>query len=145
MPDAANTVAMQEDCETHEQDGSMFVVIPPGLKEGANCRLAGEDVAAGENVAKSGGKLRPQDLAAIASTGTDKIEVFKSLKIGLLSSGDEILRPGQSFVDGKVYDTNHFMLRGLLDETNSKISDLGVCPDNAEKVNSLLEEAAAKI
>ena len=144
MPLGSNTVAMQEDCETHEQDGSKFIAIPPGLKEGANCRLAGEDVATNDIVAKSGTTLRPQDLGAIASTGTDKIQVYKPLKIGLLSSGDEILRPGQTFADGKVYDTNHFMLRGLLDKTSSKISDLGVCPDNAEKVNSLLEEAAAK-
>jgi len=69
MPAGADTIAMQEDCEPHEQDGSQFVAIPAGLKKGANCRLAGEDVATGETVAKSGIKLRPQDLAAIAWWG----------------------------------------------------------------------------
>ena len=67
MPTGADTIAMQEDCEPHEQDGSQFIAIPAGLKKGANCRLAGEDVAADEVVATSGKKLSPQDLAAIAS------------------------------------------------------------------------------
>lgn len=144
MPEGANTIAMQEDCEPHEQDGSNYIAIPAGLKKGANCRLAGEDVAQDEVVAKSGIKLRPQDLAAIASTGTNEIEVYKPLKVGLLSSGNEILRPDEPFENGKVYDANHFMLQGLLENSNAHITDLGVCPDNAEHVNKLLKSAATK-
>lgn len=144
MPEGADTIAMQEDCEPHEQDGGQFIAIPAGLKKGANCRLAGEDVAADEVVAKSGMTLRPQDLAAIASTGTNQVPVYKPLKIGLLSSGNEILRPGESFEQGKVYDANHFMLSGLLQNLNTEVSDLGVCPDDAEKVHALLKEASEK-
>ena len=144
MPQGADTVVMQEDCETHDQDGSKFVAIPSGLKKGANCRLAGEDVATDEIVATKNLKLRPQDLAAIASTGTAEIEVYKPLRIGLLSSGNEILRPGEAFEQGKVYDANHFMLQGLTDNSNTLISDLGVCPDNSDKVKNLLEEASTK-
>jgi len=144
MPTGADTIAMQEDCEPHEQDGSQFIAIPAGLKKGANCRLAGEDVAADEVVATSGKKLRPQDLAAIASTGTEEVQVYKPLKIGLLSSGNEILRPGEAFEQGKVYDANHFMLAGLLENSNVEVTDLGVCSDNAEKVHALLENASTK-
>jgi len=142
MPAGADTVAMQEDCEPHEQDGSLFVAVPPGLKKGANCRLAGEDVATGHTVATSGTVLRPQDLAAIASTGIDKITVYAPLKVGLVSSGDEILRPGTPFETGKVYDANQFMLRGLLENLNVEITDLGVCPDEPEKLEALLQRAA---
>jgi len=144
MPAGADTIAMQEDCEPHEQDGSQFVAIPAGLKKGANCRLAGEDVATGETVAKSGIKLRPQDLAAIASTGTNNVQVYKPIKIALLSSGNEILRPDQAFEPGKVYDANHFMLVGLLENLNVEIIDLGICPDDAQKVQTLLKDAASK-
>lgn len=144
MPKGADTIAMQEDCKPLEEKDGSFVAIPAGLKKGANCRLAGEDVAAGEVVAKSGIKLRPQDLAAIASTGTNEIQVYKPIKIGLLSSGNEILRPGETFEQGKVYDANHFMLSGLLENLNVEINDLGVCPDDAEKVHALLKEASTK-
>jgi len=142
MPQGADTIAMQEDCEIHEQDGTKFVVIPAGLKLGANCRKAGEDVATDETIAKAGQTLRPQDIAAIASTGFAEIEVYKPLRIGLLSSGNEILRPGQSFEQGKVYDANHFMLQGLLETGPVEISDLGVCPDEKASVQSLLVDAA---
>ena len=94
MPGRAETVAMQEDCERHDQDGEEFVVIPPGLKQGANCRLAGEDLAAGDAVAVAGQRLRPQDIAAIASIGLAEISVFKPIRVALFSTGSEIVRPG---------------------------------------------------
>jgi len=142
MPEGADTVAMQEDCEPQIREGTNYIAIPAGLRKGANCRLAGEDVAKGETVAKTGTRLRPQDLAAIASTGTSKIQVYSPLRIGLLSSGDEILRPGETFLQGKVYDANHFMLKGLIEGTNAHITDLGVCPDDSRKVMTLLTRSA---
>ncbi len=144
MPAGADTIAMQEDCEIHDQDGSKFVIISAGLKNGANCRLAGEDVSAKDIIAPKGLKLRPQDLAAIASTGTAEIEVYKPLNVGLLSSGNEILRPGEAFEQGKVYDANYFMLQGLVDNLNVNITDLGVCPDNVEQVHTLLKDSTSK-
>ena len=142
MPAGADTVAMQEDCELHEQDGTKFVVIPNGLKNGANCRLAGEDVKTGETIAKSGITLRPQDLAAIASTGTASLSVFNRLRIGLISSGNELLRPSEPYEMGKVYDSNHYMLEALTKETGAEISDLGICPDNRQELENLLGSAA---
>ncbi len=142
MPAGSDTVAMQEDCEPHEQDSTSFVAIPPGLKPGANCRLAGEDVSAGSPVAGAGQTLRPQDLAAIASTGTPNIAVFRKLKVALISSGDEILRPGEPYEAGGVYDTNRFMLEGLLQNQNVELIDLGVCPDDREALSALLKEAS---
>ncbi|MEM7289909.1 MAG: gephyrin-like molybdotransferase Glp [Pseudomonadota bacterium] len=142
MPKGADTIAMQEDCEEHVQDGTQFVVVPSGLKQRANCRLAGEDVNTGECVATKGQRLRPQDLAAIASTGSATISVFKPLRIGLLSSGDEILRPGDAFVPGKVYDANHYMLKTLMELMPVEVIDLGICPDEAKKVEALLRQSA---
>lgn len=142
MPDGADTVAMQEDCDTHDAAAKTFVTIPSGLKLGANCRLAGEDVESGETVATEGQILEPQNLAAIASTGASKLKVRKPLKIGLLSSGNEILRPGEPFADGKVYDANHFMLLGLMDNPNFKVTDLGICPDQQDTLEKFLTEAA---
>ena len=144
MPAGADTVAMQEDCELHTQDGSQFVIVPQGLKKGANCRKAGEDVAKGEVVAHSAQILRPQDLAAISSTGTPEVNVHTKLRIGLISSGNEIIRPGSKFSTGNVFDSNHFMIRALLDALPVQTSDLGVWKDNAEWVTSELKAASKK-
>ncbi|MEO0327744.1 MAG: gephyrin-like molybdotransferase Glp [Pseudomonadota bacterium] len=141
MPKGADTVVMQEDCETHEQDGTQFVVIPSGLKKGANCRLSGEDVQKASVLISPGQKLRAQELAAIGSAGINEITVFKRLNIGLLSNGDEILRPGEPFQPGKVFDANYYLLSGLLDSPMFEVDDLGICPDSKIKVKSILTEA----
>lgn len=142
MPVGADTVAMQEDCERHTQDGTDFVIVPAGLKRGANCRLAGEDVKTGDPVASVGAYLRPQDLAAIASTGSAEISVWSKLKIGLMSSGDEVLRPGVPYQRGKVYDANHVMLKSLLESLPVDVSDMGVIADEAETVKNQLQTAS---
>jgi len=141
MPSGADTIAMQEDCTLETKGGEAYVAIPAGLKRGANCRLAGEDVQAGSVIATAGSRLNPATIAAIASTGTDQLKTTKPLKVGLLSSGDEILRPGMPFEGGKVYDANHFMLKSLLDTPWIETSDLGVCPDTADKVDEILQQA----
>jgi len=142
MPPGADTVAMQEDCETHEQDGQNFVIVPQGLKKGANCRLAGEDVAEGSTLLSAGQRLRPQDIAAIASTGKADVNVYSRLKVALVSTGDELRRPGNLITVGDVYDSNHFLLEGLCDTLPLEISDLGILKDDAELVETTLKEAA---
>ncbi|HWT31816.1 MAG TPA: gephyrin-like molybdotransferase Glp [Propylenella sp.] len=142
MPEGADTVAMQEDCETHVQDGREFVVIPPGLKRGANRRKAGEDLAEGAVVARPGTRLRPQEIAAIASTGRDSIAVFRRLRVALVSSGDEIVRPGTPLGAGQVYDSNHFLLTALLHTVDAEVTDAGIMPDEAGAVRDALAALA---
>lgn len=144
MPQNADSVVMQEDCERHEQDGTQFVVIPPGLRQGANVRLAGEDVRKEETLMQSGSVLRPQDIAAIASCGFDQIVVNAPLKIALFSTGDEIIMPGTPYQDGQVYDANSHMLTALLASLPVEIKDLGILPDTSEAVDKALTQAADK-
>jgi molybdopterin molybdotransferase len=142
MPENADTIVMQEDTMLVPGDPDM-VVVPDGLKMGANCRKAGEDLAEGDIILDIGTRLRPQDVAAIASTGLDRISCFAPLKLALVSTGDEILRPGAAFSPGKVYDANFFLLRGLLESLGVEIIDLGILEDKAETVRDALENAAA--
>ena len=108
VPQGADTIAMQEDCEIHTQDGAKFIAIPLGLKQGANLRKAGEDVIAGSEIASTGSTITPTMMAAIASSGNSEIEIFSPLKVALISSGNELLRPGTPALSGQVYDSNHF-------------------------------------
>lgn len=142
MPPGADTVAMQEDCDTHDQDGQNFVIVPQGLKKGANCRLAGEDVTEGTTILTAGQRLRPQDVAAIASTGRAKVSVFRRLKVALVSTGDELRRPGNLVTVGDVYDSNHYLLRGLCGTLDLETSDLGILKDDAALVETTLKDAA---
>ena len=144
MPAGADSVVMQEMVEAETRDGREFVTIPAGIRPGANRRRAGEDVAAGAAIAAAGTRLRPQDMAAIASTGTGEITCYAPLRVALVSSGDEIIRPGAPFRDGAVYDANTYLLRAFLSQLPVTVTDLGILPDRAEIVENALAEAAAE-
>ena len=93
VPEIFDTIVMQEDVEIEEKDDYKFVTVPSGLKRGANRRLAGEDLKTGDMVMKAGTRLRPQDLAGIASTGQNAVKCAKKLRVAMFSTGDEIHHP----------------------------------------------------
>ena len=143
MPEGADSVAMQEDCEPATREGAEFVSIPKGLKSGANRRKAGEDLAAGGLVASAGSRLRPQEVAAIASTGAATVDVFSRLRVALVSTGDEIVRPGAALRPGQVYDFNHYLLAALLGTLDVAPTDAGILPDRPDIVRTTLADLAA--
>ncbi len=141
IPAHADTVVMQEDCKSEEDEA--FVTIPAGLKKGANLRKAGEDLGKGDELVTPGQSLRPQDIAALVSTGHAAVKVFARLKAAIISTGNEIRRPGEDIRPGEVYDANHFLIASLLGQTCTDITDCGVIRDEAAAVNTALRKAAA--
>ena len=144
MPEGHDTVVMQEDVRFGTVDGRQFVGIPPGLKAGANVRKAGEDVKAGETVLQAGTVLRPQDLAALASLGVSPVPCFARLRVGIVSTGDEVIRVGAPLAPGQVYDANAPMLMALIGTAGAVAVDLGVLPDKLDEVQQRLAQAAAQ-
>ena len=138
MPAGADTALMQEDVEL---DGDA-VVIPPGVKRGANRRRAGEDVRAGQVVLRPGVRLRPQDVGVAATVGRGALEVFRPLRVALLSTGDELREPGTPLEPGATYDANRTILLGLLRGLGCRVTDLGILPDRADAVERALRGAA---
>lgn len=142
MPAGADTVAMQEDCEIHEQDGTKFVAIPPGLKQGANCRRAGEDVKQGAVLFSIGRLLTPQDIAGLASLGRASVNVFKRVRVAIISTGDELVMPGNDIKPGQVYNSNGPLLESLLAPLPVSVTNVGILPDNLETIEAKLSELA---
>ncbi len=144
MPDDTDSVVMQEDTDTEARDGEIWVTIPGGLKQGANCRLAGEDVKEGEVMLSAGCRLRPQDSASAAAAGEATLACYKRPRIAVFSTGDEVIRPGKKLESGQVYDANAPMLRGLIEAAGAECIDLGILPDKVDAVEASLKEAANK-
>jgi molybdopterin molybdotransferase len=142
MPPGCDSVVMQEDITLSEVNSEQLVDIPPGIEPGANRRLAGEDVVTGQKLLDSGARLRPQDIAAIAATGIANIRCYAPLRVGIFSTGDEIIRPGAPFEPGLVFDANGPMLHSLAGLLTTCVFDLGVLPDNADVVRKSLMDAA---
>lgn len=144
VPKGVDTVVMQEDVQRHDGSGTSRITVPPKLKRGANVRAAGEDVDEGEVLLSRGHTLRPQDLAALASAGIGEVRVCRPLRVGVFSTGDEIVRPGKPLAPGQVYDANAPMLAALVKTAGAEAVDLGIMPDDAATVRSRLQDAAGK-
>ncbi len=140
LPAGADTVAMQEDC-TLAADGSR-VEIPQGLKLGANRRLAGEDLKEGATAIKAGARLRPQEIAALASLGFCSVNVRKPLRIAVLSTGDELITAGNGISTGQVFDSNRLMLKSLANSLPVSVTDLGILGDDAAIIEDAIARAA---
>jgi molybdopterin molybdotransferase len=153
LPQGHDSVVMQEDVRVGAAGGREMVAIPAGLKRGANVRKAGEDVQAGATVLGEGAVLRPQDLAALASLGFEQVECFQRLRVGIVSTGDEVRRAGGvsggtgaaaplAAALGQVFDANAPMLAPLVASAGAEPSDLGVLPDKLDAVKARLGAAA---
>lgn len=140
MPTGADTVFMQEDVRI---DRAGEVVLPPGLKTGANVRPAGEDVPAGHVALRAGQLLRPQDIALIAALGMTHVEVKRRLRVAVFSTGNEVVSPGTPRGGAQLFDSNRFMMTSMLKRLDCDVSDLGILRDDHASLAAGLKKAAA--
>jgi molybdopterin molybdotransferase len=139
MPAGADTVFMQEDCRV--EGGT--VIVPPGLKRGANRRLAGEDMRAGTVALPAGRRLAVQHIALAAALGLTELAVRRRVRVALFSTGDEIVEPGSQPPRAALYDSNRYLLSGLLARFGAAVTDLGILSDQPEHLARALADAAA--
>jgi molybdopterin molybdotransferase len=139
MPAGADTVFMQEDVRV---EGDR-VIVPKGLKRGANRRLAGEDVAAGAVALPAGTVLAPQHIALAAALGVTALAVRRRLKVAIFSTGDEVVEPGAPLARAAIYDANRYLLAELLQRLGVAVTDLGILRDDPGELARALQAAAA--
>jgi molybdopterin molybdotransferase len=139
IPEGANCVVMQENIILNDQ--KTHICISEELKTGQNIRPMGQDIRVGDCILSKGDVLTPQRLGLIASIGIAEINIYKPLKIAILSTGDELIEPGQTVKEGQIYNSNRYLLSGFLNSLNFDILDLGVIPDNLERTLSALQKA----
>lgn len=139
LPPGADTVFMQEDVRL---DSEGRVWFPPGLRQGANTRPRGEDVARGTCALPRGRRLRPQDLALAAALGLRTLPVRLPIRVALFSTGDELVEPGAPVGPAQRYDSNRVLLSALVGRTGAVVSDLGIVPDRQDAIAEALAQAA---
>tara|TARA_R110002073_G_scaffold78991_6_gene190112 strand:- start:18866 stop:20122 length:1257 start_codon:yes stop_codon:yes gene_type:complete len=142
IPDGANCVVMQENITLN--DAKTHISLSDKLKPGQNIRPKGQDIKNGDCILSKGDVLTPQRLGLIASTGIANIEVFKPLKVAILSTGDELVEPGTDVKEGQIYNSNRYLLSGFLNSLHFDIIDLGLVPDKLDSTLSALEKAASE-
>jgi molybdopterin molybdotransferase len=140
LPVGVDTVVLQEDSEIGE--GRVRFHAP--RKPGANTRKAGEDAEAGREALPAGRLLRPGDLARAAAVGVDRLAVRRRLRLGVLSTGDELVQPGADPAAQGVFDANRPMLAALGAAQGFEVVDLGAVADTPELVRAALDRGAAE-
>lgn len=139
MPDGMDTVFMQEDVAL---DGDA-VILPSGLKAGANRRFRGEDVKQGEVIIRAGQVLRAQEIGLAASVGLGQLKVHTRLRAAVFSTGDEVADPlFDEPRPGAIFDANRYSIAALLRGLGCEVTDLGILSDKVGEIRSALHDAA---
>ena len=137
IPSGVDTVIPQERVKINRD----VIEIAEPIKQGANVRYAGEDLAQGQIVLPIGHMIKPADLGLIASLGIGEISVYRKLRVSFFSTGDELASIGSALKTGQVYDSNRYTIFGMLSRLGVEVQDLGAIPDDPALLEKTLKQA----
>jgi len=138
LPEQADSVIMQE----HIQRDGQQVHFPAHTQPQQNVRAIGEDVKQGGLLCTQSKKLTAVDLALLATAGVSEVSVHRAINIAIFSTGDELIACGQPLATGQIYDSNRYLLTGLLSDACYQVADLGVIADNKHALTDAFTAAA---
>jgi molybdopterin molybdotransferase len=128
LPPGADAVVMIEYTQTVRPSD---VEILRSVAIGENVLKVGEDVAAGQEVISEGTRLRPAEIGGLMALGILQVQVAKKPRVGILSSGDEVVPPEEEIRPGQVRDINSYTLSALVEQAGGVATRFGIVPDNA--------------
>jgi molybdopterin molybdotransferase len=140
LPEGVDTVVLEEDTATD----AGHVAFDGPVKPGANTRRAGEDVAEGAQALAAGRRLTPPDLALLAAVGVEAVSVHRRLRVGVLSTGDEIRPVGAPAGPAQTYDANRPMLLALARGWGHEPVDLGHVGDDRDALRAAFDAASGR-
>ncbi len=139
LPEGVDTVVLEEDTTLDQA----AVIFDGPVKPGANTRKAGEDVPAGDLAVQAGQRLRAPDVALLSALGIAEVPVFGALRVGVLSTGDEIVAsPALPARPHQIWDANRPMLLRLVEDFGHVAVDLGHVRDDRDAIAARLSAAA---
>jgi molybdopterin molybdotransferase len=142
IPEGADAVVMQESCTAVKAADGNYVTVNHAPRSGEWIRLRGEDIRAGSIVLPAGIRLRAQELGLAASVGLASLPVTRRLRVAVFFTGDELVMPGEPLPPGAIYNSNRFLLRGLLENLGCEVADFGNVPDTLAATRDTLRRAA---
>jgi len=137
MPACCDSVEMQENVQADADE----ITFLEEKKRGSHVRNAGEDIRLGQHVLNQGHKLSAVDIGVLASLGIKEVSVYRKLKVALIATGDELKLPGQALRSGDIYESNSFVLRGMLEKLHVDVIDFGIIEDNFDAIKAAFVSA----
>ena len=137
LPRGANAVVMVEDTDFDPNQG---LLVRRAIAAGFGVSFAGTDIGAGEILLHRGDLLTSRETGSLAAIGCSQVPVWRQPRVGIISSGDEIIEPGAAMQAGLVYDSNARILADAVSEAGGLPKSLGIVSDNLEKLRARLAE-----
>jgi molybdopterin molybdotransferase len=135
VPEGADCVEMQENAEVQTDEKVRF--LEP-LRAGQNIRPKGQETTVGDKVLDAGTVMNPIELGLAATMGFGHVQVMRRARVAVLSTGDELIEPGQPLGPGQIYNSNRVLLCSWLTRLGCEVVDAGILPDNLEKTRAAL-------
>jgi molybdopterin molybdotransferase len=140
IPPGADAVVMQEDC-TAGSDGQVTIKLVPD--PGQHIRKLGEDIRNGAEVLPAGIVLTPAAIGMAASVGVAVLPVMRRLSVGVISTGSELVSPGEPIGSGQIYNSNRYQLTSILKNLGCEVTDYEPLVDDLEATKRALRKASA--
>lgn len=137
LPEGADTVEMQENAEVLDDGRVRFL---EALKAGQNVRPKGQETRTGETVLDAGTLLGPIEMGLAATLGAARLQVRRRPRVAVLSTGDELVAPGQPLGPGQIYNSNRTLLIAWLRRLGCEVVDGGILADDLELTRKALGE-----
>jgi len=137
MPQGADTVIMQEQIN---RDGE-YISLQTQVKAGANVRKPGEDIATGNIVLPKGHVVQARDIGLLCAIGVAQVNVLRQLKVALISTGDELVEPGNALDEGQIFDSNRQLVMAMLAPLGVAIRDFGIIADQRKAITTAITQA----
>jgi molybdopterin molybdotransferase len=135
MPVGADAVVMQEDIK---RDGEE-IVLNVDVNAGDFVRRRGCDLSEGQKILSKGERIRGATLALLASQGLSEVTIGGEVDVAIVSTGDELVKPGAKIKQGQIYESNSVLLRSLLQRCNATVRSVENCPDDQHSLTEALE------
>jgi putative molybdopterin biosynthesis protein len=139
IPKGANAVVMVEDTEV--RDGVVLIYRP--AVPGENISYAGQDIMQGETILREGQRLSSRETGVLAALGCAEVWCYRKPRVAVISTGDELIAPGQPMAEGKVYDSNARIVADAVRENGGEPHFLGMCRDDEAELEATLRQALA--
>lgn len=141
IPKGANAVIKQEDVVIEED----YIILRKNINENENICIKGEDILQGSLLLKSNKKLNYADIGILASSGINKIKVYKKPKVAFISTGDEVIDIGFELKEGKIYNSNKYSILSRLGELGYDVKYISHINDDSKEIGNCIEQLSKKV
>ncbi|XP_066281591.1 gephyrin-like isoform X2 [Branchiostoma lanceolatum] len=145
LPDGADAVVQVEDTELVKEadDGAVEVQVRilTSVKKGQDVRLTGSDIKKSERVLEKGIRMGPSDVGLLAAVGVTEVEVYKLPIVAVMSTGNELVDPGEPLQPGQIRDSNRATLLAALQDHGLPTLDMGIAPDSPNEMLLMLQDS----